>query len=101
MIWARDCVISVVRDGKTVVLHDPKLGLKDEHWIEVGGTDLKPGEPVVVEGGYNLPEGTKVAVEKAEEAKPAEAEKEGDDKKEPGEKPGARKPSEKAAESAQ
>jgi multidrug efflux system membrane fusion protein len=70
-------VISVVRDGKTVVLHDPKLGLKDEHWIEVGGTDLKPGEPVVVEGGYNLPEGTNVAVEKAvekaEEAKPAEA----------------------------
>ena len=53
-------VISVVRDGKTVILHDPKLGLKDEHWIEVGGTDLKPGEPVVVEGGYNLPEDTEV-----------------------------------------
>ncbi len=60
-------VISVVRDGKTVVLRDPKLGSKDEHWIEVGGTDLKPGEPVVVEGGYNLPEGTEVAVEKAVE----------------------------------
>ena len=26
-------------------------------------------KPVVVEGGYNLPEGTEVAVEKAEEAK--------------------------------
>ena len=50
-------------------MHDPKLGLKDEHWIEVGGTDLKPDEPVVVEGGYNLPEGTEVAVEKAAEAK--------------------------------
>ncbi len=46
----------------------PKLGLKDEHWIEVGGTDLKPDESVVVEGGYNLPEGTEVAVEKVAEA---------------------------------
>ena len=61
-------VISVVRDGKTAVLHDPKLGLMDERWIEIGGTDLKCGEPVVVEGGYNLPEGTAVAVEKAEKA---------------------------------
>jgi multidrug efflux pump subunit AcrA (membrane-fusion protein) len=61
-------VISVVRHDKTVVLKDPKLGLKDEHWIEVGGTDLKPDEQVVIEGGYNLPAGTEVAVEKAESA---------------------------------
>ena len=59
-------VVSVVRDGKTAALHDPQLGLKDEHWIEVGGTDLKPDEPVIVEGGYNLPEGTEVAIESAE-----------------------------------
>jgi multidrug efflux pump subunit AcrA (membrane-fusion protein) len=59
-------VVSVVRDGKTAVLHDPKLGRKDEHWIEVGETDLKPDEPVVVEGGYNLPDGTEVAAEKVE-----------------------------------
>ena len=54
---------NVLRDGKTVVLH-PKLGLKDEHWIVVSDTDLKPDEPVITEGGYNLPEGTEVAVEK-------------------------------------
>ena len=26
--------------------------------MEVSGTDLKAGEPVIVEGGYNLPEKT-------------------------------------------
>ncbi len=69
-----DTVLNVVRDGKTVVLH-PKLGLKDPHWIAVSDTDLKPDEPVVVEGGYNLPDGTEVGVEMVEEAKPAGAEK--------------------------
>jgi multidrug efflux system membrane fusion protein len=69
-------VISVVRNGKTAVLKDLKLGLKDAQWTEVGAADLKPGEPVVVEGGYNLPDGTEAAVEK-EESKPAEAEKDG------------------------
>ena len=75
-------VLNVVRDDKTVVLH-PKLGLKDEHWIIVSDTDLKPDEPVIVEGGYNLPEGTEVDVESADETKPAEAEKEDADKKKP------------------
>ena len=28
--------------------------------MAVAGTDLKEGEPVIVEGGYNLPEGTPV-----------------------------------------
>ena len=83
-------VISVVRDGKTAVLHDLKLGLKDEHWLEIRGTNLKPGELVVVEGGYNLPDDTEVTiertVEKAEEVKPAEAEKEASDAKKPTEK---------------
>ena len=54
-----DTVLNVVRDGKSVVLH-PKLGLKDQHWIAVSDTDLKPDEPVVVEGGYNLPDKTEV-----------------------------------------
>ena len=80
-------IITVVRDGKTVILHDLKLGLKDDHWVEVGGTNLKPDELVVVEGGYNLPEGTEVAVEKEDEAKPAAAEKEPADTKSPAEKP--------------
>ena len=55
---------SVVRDAKTVVLH-PHLGMRNKYWVEVEDTDLKPGEPVIVEGGYNLPEGTEVSVQKA------------------------------------
>ena len=52
-------VLSVVRDGKTVVLH-PEPSTAHQGWIEVAGTDLKAGEPVIVEGGYNLPEKTAV-----------------------------------------
>ena len=52
-------IVNVVRDGKSVVLH-PKLGARDKHWVEILETDLKPGEPVVLEGGYNLPEGSEV-----------------------------------------
>jgi HlyD family secretion protein len=54
--------LSVVRNTKTVLLH-PHLGMRDKHWVEIEGTDLKPGEPVIVEGGYNLKEDTKVATE--------------------------------------
>lgn len=60
-----EAVLVVVRDGKTAALH-PKLGLKDDGWVAVSDTNLKPGEPVVVEGGYNLDDGTMVEVEKAE-----------------------------------
>jgi RND family efflux transporter MFP subunit len=59
-------LVNVVRAGETFVLH-PTVGLKDGRWIEVKGTDLKPGDPVVVEGGYNLPEKTKVIAEAATE----------------------------------
>ena len=52
-------VLYVVRDGKSVVLH-PEVRTPHEGWIEVSGTDLKEGEPVIVEGGYNLPEKTPV-----------------------------------------
>ena len=51
--------VTVVREGKTVVLK-PTLGAAHEGWVAVGGTDLKPGEPVAVEGAYNLPEGAEV-----------------------------------------
>jgi HlyD family secretion protein len=54
--------LNAVRKGKTAVLH-PNLGMKDKHWVEILETDLKPGEPVIVEGGYNLPEGIKVSCE--------------------------------------
>ena len=52
-------VLSVVRDGKSVVLH-PEVGTSHEGWMAVSGTDLKEGEPVIVEGGYNLPADTPV-----------------------------------------
>jgi multidrug efflux pump subunit AcrA (membrane-fusion protein) len=94
-----DTVLSVVRDDKTVILHRPKQGLKDDQWIEVRGTDLKPDEPVVVEGGYNLPDGTKVEVEKAEEAKANEAAAGAPEAKEAaGKAAEGKKPPEKAAE---
>ncbi|MGO9107613.1 MAG: efflux RND transporter periplasmic adaptor subunit [Thermoguttaceae bacterium] len=93
-------VLNVVRNDKTVVLH-PKLGLKDEHWIAVTDTDLNPDEPVIVEGGYNLPEGTEVAVEESETAKPAETPNEASKANEPAEKTAEGKESaKKSAESA-
>lgn len=49
--------LTVVRDGKTVILH-PEIAKADKGWVAVAKTDLKAGEPVVVEGGYNVPEGT-------------------------------------------
>ncbi len=54
-------LLHVVRRGKAVVLH-PRLGQQDGGAVEVLKTDLQPGEPVVVEGGYNLPDGTEVKV---------------------------------------
>ncbi|MEO6812108.1 MAG: efflux RND transporter periplasmic adaptor subunit [Isosphaeraceae bacterium] len=52
-------VLNTVRDGKTVSLH-PEVGPARDGWIAVSGTDLKAGEPVIIEGGYNLPEETPV-----------------------------------------
>lgn len=52
-------VLTVVRDGKTAVLH-PEVGATEAGWVAISGTDLKEGEPVIVEGGYNIPEGTRV-----------------------------------------
>ena len=34
------------------------VGIRDKQWVEVEGTDLKAGEPVIVEGGWSLPDGT-------------------------------------------
>ncbi len=68
-------VLTVVRDGKTALLH-PQVGASHGGWAAISGTDLKEGEPVVVDGGYNLPEGTpvKAASEKAAPEKVAHAE---------------------------
>jgi HlyD family secretion protein len=64
-------VLSVVREGKAVVLH-PEVGPSHDGWVGVSSTDLKEGEPVIVEGGYNLPEGAPVKVEGEKVAGPAE-----------------------------
>jgi hypothetical protein len=55
-------VLHAVRQGKTAVLH-PRLGMKDAGWVEILETDLQPSEPVIVEGGYNLPAKTEVKVD--------------------------------------
>ena len=52
-------ILTVVREGKTVLLH-PEVGASQGGWVALSGTDLKAGEPVIVDGGYNLPEGTPV-----------------------------------------
>ena len=72
----------VIRDGKTVTLH-PKLGLADSGWVAVGEIELKPGELVVTEGGYHLPDKTAVEIEKDEAA--GEKEKPAADKDKAGE----------------
>ena len=51
--------LTVIRDGKAVAL-EPQLGLRQHDWISVFGTDLREGEAVIVEGAYNLPDGTPV-----------------------------------------
>ena len=57
-------VLTVVRDGKTVALH-PEVGTSQGGWVAISKTDLEEGEPTIVEGGYNLPEGTAVKTEEA------------------------------------
>ena len=59
-------VLSVVRDGKSAVLH-PEARTPRQGWVEVAGTDLKEGELVIVDGGYNLPEKTPVKLAGKEE----------------------------------
>lgn len=60
-------LIEVVREGKAVVLH-PRVGAARGGWVAVWDTDLKEGEPVIVEGGYSLPEGTPVKLARRDES---------------------------------
>jgi RND family efflux transporter MFP subunit len=69
-------VLNVVRDGGAVTLH-PRLGIREKPWVEVEGTDLKTGEPVIVEGGWSLPDGTKVREKEAAGEPAAEKSAEG------------------------
>ncbi len=68
-------VVHVIREGKSKPLH-PKPGASHDGWIQVSATDLKPGEFVITDGGYNLPEGTTITIATGKEGE------EGDDKKE-------------------
>ena len=62
-------VLNVVREGKSQRAQ-PELGIRDKAWVEISGTDLKEplkaDELVIVEGGYNLPDGTAVTLKSAE-----------------------------------
>jgi RND family efflux transporter MFP subunit len=58
-------LVNVVRDGKSVTLH-PTLGTSHDGWTAISNTDLREGELVVIEGGYNLKDETPVAVEDAQ-----------------------------------
>ena len=55
-------LVSVVRDDNAVLKHpQTETGLKDHGWVELTYADgIEPGEPVIVEGNYNLPDGTPV-----------------------------------------
>lgn len=64
-------ILNVVRDGKSVALH-PKASPAGDGWVTVTDTDLKEGEPVIVEGGYNLPEETRVNIVSTKSAEHAE-----------------------------
>lgn len=65
-------LLVVVRDGKVVQLRSASITTHGE-WTVVSGSDLQAGEQVVVEGGFNLPEGTPVQVEKVSRPPMAEA----------------------------
>lgn len=61
-------VLNVVRNGKTATLH-PKVSPAGRGKVALRDVDLKAGEPVIVDGGYNLPEDTPVKIAEVEKAK--------------------------------
>jgi HlyD family secretion protein len=58
-------LLAVVREGKIKLLH-PELGATDGGNVAVAKTDLKEGEPVVVEGAYGVADDTEAKVLPAE-----------------------------------
>ncbi len=54
-------VLAVVRDKKIKLLH-PELGAIEDGNVAVSKTDLKEGEPVVVEGAYAVKDGTEATI---------------------------------------
>lgn len=73
--------LAVVREGKLKLLH-PELGTSQGGNVAVAKTDLKEGEPVVIEGAYSVPDGTEANIlpEVPKAAAPAEAKEPADAK---------------------
>jgi multidrug efflux pump subunit AcrA (membrane-fusion protein) len=67
-------IVCVVRDHASHQLH-VEAGQPREGWTPVTGSDLRPGEPVITKGGFNLPDDTEVTIEPEAGAssEPAEA----------------------------
>jgi multidrug efflux pump subunit AcrA (membrane-fusion protein) len=54
-------LMAVIREGKLKLLH-PELGTNQAGNVAVAKTDLKEGEPVVVEGAYGVPDDTDATI---------------------------------------
>ena len=54
-------LLAVVREGKIKLLH-PELGAREGDNVAVSKTDLKEGEPVVIEGAYGVPDDTEATI---------------------------------------
>ncbi len=64
-------IVVVVREGKAIQLHPTAVATHGTRTI-VSGTDLHSGEPVVIDGGFNLPDETPVVSESAKPPATAE-----------------------------
>jgi multidrug efflux pump subunit AcrA (membrane-fusion protein) len=54
-------LMAVIREGKLKLLH-PELGINQAGNVAVAKTDLKEGEPIVVEGAYGVPDDTDATI---------------------------------------
>jgi HlyD family secretion protein len=57
-----------------------QVGIRNGEDAQIA-SGINPGDPVITSGGYAVPDGTKIKVEKPEAAEKAEGDKEGADKK--------------------
>ena len=55
--------LCLIRDGKSIQTHG-QFGIRDKQWVELLASEIQPpvqaGDDVIVEGAYNLPDGTEV-----------------------------------------
>jgi membrane fusion protein (multidrug efflux system) len=61
-------VIAVVK-GDEATQTSVKIGLREDNWVEVAGTNLNAGDSVVTVGAYGLPEKTKIHLANSPEEK--------------------------------